>query len=98
MNCKPGDLAVIIRSDSIRESCDLGKIVEVLEAGDDWSDMGDSRTFWRCESKCGPILCQSETWDWSLETHCDIPDSHLRPLPPPESIDSTEDERELVMQ
>lgn len=71
MNCKPGDLAVIIFSESEAPRIDIGKIVHVVEP---W---GDGKS-WVIESaRKGGLLTQ---WDGRLVRRCAEWDHNLRPI------------------
>lgn len=50
MNCKPGELAIIVATDIQEERADLGKIVRIIAAGDEYWCIGDSRHHWRCDT------------------------------------------------
>ena len=50
MNCKPGDIAMIIGVCVPEESVDLGKLVRVIGPCEDFSDAGDSRHHWECDT------------------------------------------------
>lgn len=77
MNCKQGDLALV------REPfahCDNGKIVRVVEPGDDWKHLGDTRFHWACDT-----LGQRSAFDNSQGLSdgielVDVPDACLVPL------------------
>jgi hypothetical protein len=91
MNCKPGDLAVLIRS-AIPEN--VGIIVEVVEwMGHVWSN--DSITNWRVRPVGGP----RQTTIGSLQQEGAAPDEWLRPvsgLPDTEDTDEREPIKEVA--
>lgn len=92
LRCKPGDLAVIVTGETPQESEDLGKFVLVIEAGDSYSDEGDSRFYWRCESQSGPLWAYDEFFGvkrWWRVTEAHISDGALRPIRPGEGTDET---------
>jgi hypothetical protein len=88
MNCKPGDLALVVRS-TIPEN--LGKIVHVMQAFNE-GDLGvislDKGHLWLCEAAGSPLLMRGAL---SLAIKhlqkCPIPDHCLRPLRPGEDVD-----------
>jgi hypothetical protein len=85
MNCKPGDLAVIIKDKY--SPADIGKIVEVLHEGEhEWEDAEGFH--WYVRSVCGPMEVRvyvgeefSGNLHYDHEAH--IPDSCLKPIRDP---------------
>lgn len=84
MNCKPGDLAVVVRS---RTSSNVGKIVHVLAR----HAIGDSRIVsvdedllvWLCHTAGSPLRWQNAVGGGEAQSDTGpIPDSCLRPLRP----------------
>jgi hypothetical protein len=92
MNCKPGDLAIVIRS---RHPANVGLIVQVLHAyqtGEKGILSLDKGHLWLCTTAGSPLLMTSA---WGVGVHrldtCPIPDDCLRPLPPEQNVDDTSD-------
>lgn len=81
MNCRPGDLALIVRS---RFGCNLGRIVQVLRAARPCPHA--SGAVWTVRSAGRPLACQM--WLGDIEVvgqveprmECDIDDADLRPI------------------
>jgi hypothetical protein len=69
MNCKPGDLAIIIRDDVYK--CDFGKLVEILNRDIEDTD----RLVWECKP-LSPIMGSTGN-DMDITS---IPDSWLKPV------------------
>lgn len=84
MNCKPGDLAIQVGCDPEDGDLgrqDIGRLVVVIDRGDDWSHVGDHRFHWWIKPASGGLIgCFDEGGKYCLEPECDIPDEHLRPL------------------
>jgi len=82
MNCKPGDLAVVIED---RDSpLNVGRLCEVVSAGEDY---GDGLHYWFCRAAGSPMVVQSYTFDnriipgaLSLAQAADLADRDLRPI------------------
>jgi len=82
MNCKPGDLAVIVRDPGFNGR-DVGAFVEVVEPG---NDIGE----WMVRSKSRRLACFIDFFQkrfgfdipWRSRT-VSIPDAWLRPIRPP---------------
>ena len=90
MNCKPGDLAVVVGHEGVHDVGCLGRIVEVIRAGSDWSDVGDSRHHWRCMDVSGrPMPWQDPDGSWGFGDITQIPDSDLRPIRDQPGADET---------
>lgn len=74
MNCKPGDMAIVVQSDFPE---DIGMIIEVLsESHIDWEGCYQWLTKWpspspTCSVETGEIVLRSETF---------VPDEWLRPV------------------
>lgn len=64
MNCKPGDLAIVIKSSAINKE-NVGKIVRVVRRweGDEFSGLRtkQSKVWWWVESKENDLLLQNKT-------------------------------------
>lgn len=87
MNCKPGDIAIIVRSKFVPDL--LGRIVEVLNAapsagsfrlpnGQLHQQLIDRRFRWVCKFQ-NPIFAPSDTGP--IETvYAPVPDECLRPI------------------
>jgi hypothetical protein len=83
-NVKKGDIAIIVRVESAQELPDLGKLVSVVDYGESYEDVGDSRLYWGCVSLSGPVMALDvETNEWSLSEpgeEVQMVDSFLRPI------------------
>lgn len=88
MNCKPGDLAVIV-ADPKCNGADLGKIVEVLHAREP-----DERGPWWFVRSCGAPLTWVTRGDNS-PLYGEVADVWLRPIRPESDPTSHESHREL---
>lgn len=83
MNCKPGDLAIIVRSKS---PSNVGLIVQVID-GHSPLDTGivttdAARQVWHCESQGSPLTWELEYSIGTLRRrNGPIPDECLRPIP-----------------
>lgn len=78
MNCKPGDLAVIVK-DELPEK-DVGKLVYVRKF-DEVDKYG--ATCWLCDSASGPLrYWEGKQFRYS-KTGISIPDAWLRPIRDP---------------
>lgn len=95
MNCKPGDLAVYVRSHAGNE----GRIVEVVRplginpswGGDGWGDPDAASFYWLVKSQGTPLRdTYGRFWD-------EVPaeDANLRPIRPGDLEDETPTVREL---
>lgn len=95
MRCRVGDLAVIVGAASKREAEDLGKFVQIVGRGSDWS-YWDKETshYWAVESASGPLWAETPhtfmgirypRWDRSMDI--EIEDAKLRPIRPDEGTD-----------
>lgn len=84
MNCKPGDLAIVIRSRTPRN---VGKIVQVIShfvpADSPVVPLDNAGVIWLCRTAGGDLTWQSP-WGIAYAHHSQgpIPDACLRPLPP----------------
>ncbi len=81
MNCKPGDLALVVRS-TIPEN--LGKIVHVMQAFNE-GDLGvislDKGHLWLCEAAGSPLVMNNALSHGVRHLKlCPIPDHCLRPI------------------
>lgn len=83
MNCKPGDLAFIVRSDFPEN---LGCIVRVLSAFgefDNYTDKNVSRFTWTVETEGRPLRVMNVvSREIRFAGKCITPDSCLRPIRP----------------
>lgn len=82
MNCKPGDLAIIVNADCEWNYRDVGKIVHVIDR--DAIDASDGETMWVCDTLGQKLHCldsafgtleRSDGVEW-----VGIPDANLRPI------------------
>mgnify|MGYP003443317908 CR=1 FL=1 len=91
MNCKPGDLAMIV-CDPDFDGADLWKLVEVL--GDGYAD--EDGWNWACKSLGGPLLSFSDDDEQRVmrAMTADILDAWLRPIRPESEPETTEREVE----
>ena len=95
MNCKPGDLAVYVRSSAGNE----GRIVEVVRplginpvwGGHRWVARDTSNFFWLVRSQGTPLR---DTVGRFFD-ECPAADSYLRPIRPGDLEDETPTVREL---
>lgn len=83
MNCKPGDLAIIIRGLQ-SNSPSIGRIVKVLELAGNNPKVGP---FWTIEfSRPVPVVVVKRNLDpiesTGMHTTCHCPDAWLRPIRP----------------
>lgn len=92
MNCKPGDLAFVVREDKGCEQ-NIGLIVKVLDRelcdGDEWRvvcEYSQMVAYWAHTNKATPGRVGEEIW---------IPDSYLRPIRPGDISD--EEVRDLYL-
>ena len=77
MNCKPGDLAIIVRSEF---SEDIGTICEVLYQCDPLEWVDPEIPEWTCKSERISRVMDSDTGEIRLAIDFDIPDAWLRPV------------------
>lgn len=77
MNCKPGDLAYIVRDDDTPS--DIGKVVEILRIcpPNEWLYPGAPE--WECRSRT-PLTGFNARGRVSMDHELDIPDAWLRPI------------------
>lgn len=97
LNCKPGDLAVIVRNSPVADGV-LGMIVEVLSAApneifklpcgffNSASTPGDPS--WVCKFQ-NPITVKLESGEFRRAVYASVRDAGLRPLRPGEGDDET---------
>jgi hypothetical protein len=99
MNCKPGDLAIIIReSEDALSNPMAGRMVEVLYANPSHSfELPDGTHhepglpgFWVCKSLGSPWNAPVKNNAHRLCMYGSIPDRVLRPLPGVEALESIE--------
>lgn len=92
MNCKPGDLALVIGA-RLTPSM-IGRIVEVVRAADPKRDRyvpTMKSHSWLCRSLGAPI-----EWDGEMVSERVIADALLRPIRPNDKQSETEREKELT--
>lgn len=83
MNCKPGDLAVIVFAAKLSQ---IGRLVEVLHRGEEY---GDGAVYWHVRVQGSPvkvaIISANNVHTGRFETRldCDVPDAWLRPIRDP---------------
>lgn len=93
LNCKPGDLAVIIRSDHPETRANIGAVVEVVRRWSPFDVLIHGCVSWVVATKGRKLMGFGD--DGSVEP-CDeigVFDRHLRPLRPdgtPESVEHSE--------
>lgn len=103
MNCKQGDLAVIVSTTPADNwgFRDIGKIVIVEAPGDDWSDEGDPRPHWYCRIASGGLfhVANADGSNPGFSATGDIPDADLRPIRDPgdDAVDETLRETEHAL-
>ncbi len=103
MNCKPGDLAIIIKDANTAKTA--GMLVEVLHLAPmrdfrlpdgEWHLHPSTPDQWVCKlghAVAAPMYKRGHPTGTRMAHYGCISDRYLRPLPPPESVDS-EDEVE----
>jgi len=105
MNCKPGDLAFLIRAP--KEPCKSPSIVKVLHAAplgdfklpDGVTGSGEHLEHWVCESSSGDFIVLMEfSGETRKSKYASIPDEFLRPIRPDAEPESTTTSRELAEQ
>ncbi|WP_156545811.1 hypothetical protein [Cupriavidus sp. D384] len=74
MNCKPGDMAIVLRADGAPAS--IGRIVEVIEVAPDI----DGQPAWVVRFQGVGVCKNKETGELTLDTDADCPDAWLRPI------------------
>lgn len=92
MNCKPGDLAIIVRVDDRGDRDAIGLIVEVMRAAAavDWTDANQPE--WQCRSRAPFRARDMRTGAIVLSNEFDVKDSWLRPISGVPVTDDVEDE------
>lgn len=94
MNCKPGDLAVVVDSD-IGEN--VGMFVDVIEAYRPTADgivlLADGRV-WLCRAR-GRIVYRNIFGEAAIAREGPIPDAVLRPIRPEPMSSNTETQKNL---
>ncbi|WP_186077561.1 hypothetical protein [Burkholderia gladioli] len=84
MNCKPGDLAIIIKAPLSLDGSPIGMVVEVLK---DWADHLKYGHCWLCRFS---DLMETSRGGTSYVAH--VPDDWLRPISGVPVKDDVEDE------
>lgn len=74
LNCKEGDLAIIVGNDS-----GYGRLCAVVSGVFTREDIGDFRVHWECDTLGQKIPLEDGTYSDGVET-LDIPDENLRPI------------------
>jgi len=74
MNCKPGDLAIIVRSEK-DQLC--GKVVKVIKGWGDWKPYG---YLWTVEFAHPIATRRPSQSDLIIQSNADFPDAWLRPV------------------
>lgn len=80
MNCKPGDLAILVRS---KNPDHVGRLVDVLRSGEDYED---GVQYWSCKVHGSPVLVpiygpqNRHSGRYVATAEVDIPDAWLRPI------------------
>ena len=92
LNCKPGDLAVIIRADHPETRPNIGAVVEVLRRWSPFDMLVHGRVSWIVATKGRKLMGFGS--DGSVEPCGEIGvfDAYLRPLRPDETPESVERE------
>lgn len=91
MNCKPGDLAIVVRSDTFPEN--IGILVEVLTP---WVwNRTDTPFSWHVQSLGRPLAAWDGYDNKSYTDKCGMYDRSLRPIRP---LDLTEIEITTLME
>jgi hypothetical protein len=84
MNCKPGDMAVVVRIPSPEAERNLGMLVRVVRAAPSLSTLDSYRDWWMCEALSPFIGWRSGVrLDVPAGTECAVPDAVLKPLQDP---------------
>ncbi|MEI1392190.1 hypothetical protein [Klebsiella pneumoniae] len=92
MNCKPGDLAIVVRVDHEGDLEDIGLIVEVLAPTPiQFWDSPDSPE-WECRTRSSRRTRIPSTGAIVLAPEFDVKDSWLRPISGVPVTDDVEDE------
>lgn len=78
MNCKEGDLAMIVVADG--DDRDLGKVVRIVEPGEDWAHLNDTRFHWAVDTLGQRMWCKNPGVYSDGKELIDIPDAELRPI------------------
>lgn len=89
MNCKPGDMAVVIRS---VVPANMGLIVTVVKAS--ISSHSSGLPSWECKPAWPVVMVTTDMRRWPASVELGrIPDAWLRPIRPPETpVTETRDE------
>jgi hypothetical protein len=91
LNCKVGDLAVIVKDRYMPEN--IGKLVVVLEPGDqEWEDADGF--YWYVQAIGSPIRCRlyedaEFTGELSFDMEANVADHELKPIRDHEGDDET---------
>lgn len=90
MNCKPGDLAIVVRVDGPEDRDVIGLIVEVLRPcpPNEWEEVSEPE--WECRSR-SPVRAQCDG-KRVFSSEFDVRDSWLRPLSGVPITDDIKDE------
>ena len=89
MNCRLGDLAVIVHSDNCPEN--IGRFVTVIAPADDWAIDCD----WLIE--CATPLKRYHNGVFSYGHKTSIADNRLRPVRDPNGVDETLRQEQLAV-
>ncbi|WP_175785534.1 hypothetical protein [Burkholderia ambifaria] len=92
MNCKPGDLAIVVRVDHEGDRDVIGLIVEVITATPffEWTDPNQPE--WVCRTRTAIRMLEVSTQEIVLSSEFDVKDSWLRPISGMPVTDDVEDE------
>jgi hypothetical protein len=74
MNCKPGDLAYIVRADGVPQA--IGAVVEVVQKGRDVESM----PAWHVQVSERYTVSDKRTGKAAYRNRVNIPDAWLRPI------------------
>lgn len=86
LNCKQGDLAMM---KCATPDPDNGKIVRIVESGDDWSHTGDARFHWAVDTLGQRFELDNAPGLSDGVELLDIPDADLRPIRDNDGADET---------
>ena len=90
MNCKPGDMARIVKSSNGENVGVIVEVVKFVGADNEYVNLWDCKTAW-------PIVGYDVANRKCVATKVQIPDAWLRPIRPPETpVTETRDEELTV--
>ncbi|MNT97844.1 hypothetical protein D3C72_2402610 [compost metagenome] len=75
MNCKPGELAILVRADAAPYL--IGRVVSVIEAAPDMPPYGPA---WVVRFQSPTLVPRKKTYNSVMDTDADCPDAWLKPV------------------